>query len=788
MNGNADAPKEQITGKAIGEAIEEELKKVTPDWRKIEALSRTIVDADPDSVRFSVDAGHVQRLGEQLVSKQETALSELIKNAYDADASTVTLTFTGQDKAGGTLTIEDDGIGMTEEIIRTNWMRISTINKLAEPVSQVYKRKRAGSKGIGRFSVQRLGRRLMLTSRPANETLGYRVYFNWDEEFRPGADLNNIFSKIERFAKSPLDHGTKLTIGDLRDPWPMGMIGRVWKAVLLLQSPDLAVRSHLPSQQPINRSHPQTSSLPDPGFQVEINGQKQGAQLQMFSLQKSFLDGALATISAKIGPDGTGYVSVKSAKLKIDDFGQSSESYDLVGPANLNASYFIYEAGTISGMTQAAAARIGREHGGIRIYRNGFRVPPYGEPNDDWLHLAADTARRNLLMPASNQNFFGKVELTTEGNPLIEETSSREGLVENEAFKQLTSFSRWALEWAAARIGSVRKRKTTAGQRYFTSQVRRPSEILNDLADKIAIPSQGHGNNRPWVTNTPKTLQSELKSVVNLIQRFEQEVDEQRNAALEYEEMLRILASLGLSISVFGHEVKGAQTALEGNVALLGELIAEVEDRSLNDLLTEQHEDLRRAADRMFDIGGYIAGLMSNTESRELRDLSVLGAVDRFVRQFSSYMAKQSVTFEVDIVPKNMRTTPMHATELDSVLLNFLTNSIKSMKRSKVHPRRVRIEAREADGFITIAFEDNGEGIPEADRDRVFDPFFTTTLSAAEDDGIAGPGTGLGLKIVSDIAQSYGGEARVGQASPGFSCRIEFVVLAQNDARDNSNA
>ncbi|MDA5641595.1 ATP-binding protein, partial [Agrobacterium sp. ST15.13.013] len=81
--------------------VEAEVSKKTPNWHLVEAASREFVDDDPNRVRFSVDAAHIQRLGEQLVSKQETALSELIKNAYDADATKVTLTFSSQEKIGG---------------------------------------------------------------------------------------------------------------------------------------------------------------------------------------------------------------------------------------------------------------------------------------------------------------------------------------------------------------------------------------------------------------------------------------------------------------------------------------------------------------------------------------------------------------------------------------------------------------------------------------------------------------------------------------------------------------
>ena len=73
--------------------IKKELEKKQPDWVLIEKLSSTVIDSNEDSLRFRVDAGHINKLGLELVGKQETALMELIKNAYDADATEVTVNF-----------------------------------------------------------------------------------------------------------------------------------------------------------------------------------------------------------------------------------------------------------------------------------------------------------------------------------------------------------------------------------------------------------------------------------------------------------------------------------------------------------------------------------------------------------------------------------------------------------------------------------------------------------------------------------------------------------------------
>lgn len=241
--------------------------------------------------------------------------------------------------------------------------------------------------------------------------------------------------------------------------------------------------------------------------------------------------------------------------------------------------------------------------------------------------------------------------------------------------------------------------------------------------------------------------------------------------------MLRLLASLGLSISVFGHEVKGAKDAMTARLSLLADTIALLDEGAERARLEREQDKLQKAADRLFDIGGYIAGLMSRTESRELRSLSVLGSLQRFARQFSDYMRKQGIEFEVVVDPPELRTTLMHASELDSVLLNFLTNSIKSMRRSKVAQRKVRMDARAEGDHVVIGFEDNGPGVPLENRDRVFDAFYTTTM-AADDDGVAGPGTGLGLKIVADVASSYGGQASIADPTEGYGCRFEFRILA----------
>lgn len=745
--------------------IEQELNKQNPDWRLIEKLSREEVDSDPRNVRFSVDAAHIQRLGLELVSKQETALVELIKNSYDAEASEVKIFFENYDAPGGTLIIEDNGEGMTLDVVRDSWMRISTINKRDNPVSPNYGRIRAGRKGIGRFAVQRLGQSLVLETEKKGSDQGLRVTFHWDRSFTDGKSLSDIFSNVETYPKSPSVQLTRLTIKGLREAWAAAALQRAWKAIILLQPPFKLKNKFTRNEQPSNDI--------DPGFEVTINGVSSRKQTTELSIDNAFLEHALAEISGSIDEQGNSTIRVTSRKLELDDSQVLDQKFTLTGPISFATKYFIYASDTLSGINKNTALEMASKYGGIRIYRNGFRVLPYGERSDDWLDLDHDYGRRVLLAPANNQNFFGHVEIDAELNPLFEETSSREGIIENEAFTELQKFVRTAVEWGVKRVAEARERKTSAGQKDFVSKVvRKPTEIFNSLKEEIIKSSQGESvdENRTKTATLLEAAQAEAEA-------WEAKVEMQQAESLKYEEMLRILASLGLSITVFSHEIKGVRSSVSANITNLSSIAEELVDGKDKDALTEGVAWIRTATDRMFDLGGYIAGLMSSTESRELRVLSVKGVVERFVEQFSKYIERQHIIFTTEIPQQNLQTIAMHSSEIDSILLNLMTNSIKAIKKSKNSPRKIRIRSFEDSGDVVILFEDNGAGVPDEIAHRIFEPFFTTTVGI-EDDSVAGPGTGLGLKIISDIAQSYGGGLRLIQPEDGYSCCFEVRIKA----------
>ena len=739
-------------------AIQAELSEDAVDFDRIGELTEALVHTDQNSLRFSVDARHVHRLGFELVGKQETAISELIKNAYDADATNVTITFSDYENAGGAMVVQDDGHGMSEENIRQTWMRLSTDDKDLNPRSPRYGRSRAGKKGIGRFAVERLGEQLVLETEVVGAKQGLRVIFNWDELYQHGTALVRIPNKLERFDKPVERHGTCLRIERLRDRWTDKAFDRVWKSVLLLQSPFRAPKSIVKESG---------GRIVDPGFTVDINSQRGTDVAAKLSIEKSFLDHRLAVISCRVDRNSQAVYSIESKLLGLDDSEpDDSQKFDLIGELDFEVNYFIYSAKLISGISNNAALKIAKKYGGLRIYRDGFRVLPYGESYDDWLELGVDSGRRALLVPASNYNFYGHVDLSSAENVLLEETSSREGLIENEAYEQLQTLVRSCLEWGAMRVASARNRKTSSTEKDFVSKVRKPSKSTNDLLDLVGGSADGAG-----LGEDKAELVEALEHKKEEDQLYEEFVSRREAEHIRYEEMLRILASLGISISVFSHEVRGALTRVKASMTALDILRSgDSPDKKIVAALDASHH----AIGGLFDLSQYIVDLMDQSKSRDKSPIALYAAIDGFVGHFKEYLDTKGVDFKIDIKPPGVRTEPMHPSEIDSVLFNFLTNSVKSMERANSSDRKILIEARRDGESAVIFFQDTGGGVSEDIAEKIFDPFFTTSHFSA--DAIAGPGSGLGLKIVHDIAAANGGAVSLVEPDQGFACKFRFSV------------
>ena len=171
---------------------------------------------DQGTISFTIESRILRELGERLVKQPEVAVVELIKNAYDADATECTVDY----DPPRSITVTDDGAGMTLDRFTNGWMRIGTSSKEAIRFSDVYSRLITGEKGIGRFAVRFLGRALNLVSVADDPVRGVRTQlaatFDWPK-FDKHEDLGKVQVPyiLTEVAKATAT-GTVLTITKLR--------------------------------------------------------------------------------------------------------------------------------------------------------------------------------------------------------------------------------------------------------------------------------------------------------------------------------------------------------------------------------------------------------------------------------------------------------------------------------------------------------------------------------------------------------------------------------------------
>lgn len=749
MNTSGDANLAEKSAPELQAEIAIELAKKPIDTLKVAALANALADLEPGFVRFTVDASHVERLGYELVGKQGTALAELVKNAYDADATVVTVEIDDSTGEGGIIRIEDNGVGMSLDDIRRAWMRISTANKVEQPVSVRYKRRRAGKKGIGRFAVQRLGKALTLTTGQRGHDAGWQLDVDWDNKHLKGKDITLIPHEIKTIQKSLEIEGTVLEIKGLRDRWSVASTESAWRSVSLLQAP-------------VRDQRQTTIEANDPGFQAFVDLKKSGRKVAGYDIESEFSKSAVATISGTIDAEGVAHFEVHSTTLNLHDtFKFEAHNYKEVGPVRLETDYFIYATEFFSGLKINTAQKIATEIGGVRLYRNGFRVAPYGDPNDDWLRFATDVARRHILVPANNNNFLGRIYITSTDNPGLEETASREGLIENSAYEELVDFVRQCIYWAIKRVGWARDKKTKANE---------PGKQLKGaLAEQISVLLD-----RIEGADSDKDANEAKRDILSYVRRYEDEVKRAQAESIRYEAMLRVLASLGLSISVFAHEVRAASSFADDSTKLFLKRAREIEEVMADSILKPLIDNIENGVGKITVLGDYLGGLTAYAGTRKLTTISLLGAIRGFHERIADYLSGQGVTMELDLKDPPLRTAPIHRSEVDSILFNLTTNALKAVKKARPEAGKVRLSAYADRKFVVLVVSDNGTGIDPAIQEKIFEAFFTTT---GTDDDNPAAGAGLGLKIVADIASNYGGSVRVVEPPPDMKTAIEFRVL-----------
>jgi Histidine kinase-, DNA gyrase B-, and HSP90-like ATPase len=446
--------------------------------------------------------------------------------------------FVDTDESGGRLEVTDNGSGMTREQLVNGFMRLSSSEKIAEPLSPRYTRKRAGRKGIGRFAVQRLGKRLTVITQTKEAQKAFRISIDWTK-FETGEDLGSVAHRIDETPKQR--DGTTLILDGLREAWDEVTIRRVYRYIFNLI-------------QPFPLSSEGFSSQRDPGFKVYVAKESKGEFKPIADEQSQIFQYALAEVSGQVDSKGYGFRSLVSTRLNLDEQNKavskdqetSITPFESLKDVDFKAYYFIYDSDLLPRSQKKLIQDLAKDKGGIRVYRNSFRVPPYGDKDDDWLGLDALSRTRTVLPAIANNNFFGLVEIPDMEGTRFEETSSREGLLDNLAFRELQDFMLKALKESVLKVAEARGKKMKASQRGYKDE---PGVVITKALktiDKMSKDLVGAGQSEQA---------KQLKAVSKQLKMASSIQEEQNQAVLEELSMLRVLSSLGLTIGEFTHEV-----------------------------------------------------------------------------------------------------------------------------------------------------------------------------------------------------------------------------------------
>ncbi|MGY3487946.1 signal transduction histidine kinase [Bradyrhizobium sp. USDA 4011] len=759
---------------------------------------------------FTVDTKLFRELGELLVGRDSTALVELIKNAYDADATKVEIV--GRDLnelSKGTISIADDGTGMDEADFEKGFLRIAGRTKeTADRRSGWFKRRFTGEKGVGRLAAHKLGRKLSVVSRKWDgkarddvtgfaASSGVKATIDWDriEKLETLAEVARsnavVVDHLPRPEVKGRSSGTRFTIHGLRRTWTPRALDSFFTEVVTLTPPS-ALMAPLPSkfikdEKSVFDTVRVRDAQRDAGFQITFGGE--------FSLREPELASALESAAWIIEVEYESLTRV--LRIAVLPTLVAFNDPKVAKPEPFHLKRKLRDAPSISFQArifQRNYASWPKAFLGIRVYHEGFRVLPYGDPTDDWLDLDRDYRTRgeqelgrlrrysswNLpagggregLVIQGNRQFFGAVFLTREGASGLKMLVNREGFLPGRELDFVVEMVRLGIDLqirqnSAARTDFSRARKEN--QRRQKDAVDR-SDVAEAPTSFVVASLQDEALKSLQIARVALS-RGDVKVAEDTIVEAERRVSSARELSSESiseAAMYRVVASMGLEQAAFIHEVNALAVLCDGVVKGIEAVIASMTDQKLSRRLSLVAAQAREIRDRLRRNAVYLAD-MTGIEGRKRRSRqSLLDRFNKVADFFSAAAEKRGITFKTSL-PEHLKTPPMFPAEVSALFSNLLGNAVKFAGKDGT----IKTNASTDDGELVIRMENTGEAVDLKNAEKLFEPFKSTT---SEVDETLGQGMGLGLTITRSLLDEYGGSIAFVPPSKGFSTAVEVRI------------
>jgi len=805
--------------------------------------------------RFDINPHVIRQLGEELVTDQVTALMELIKNSYDADANYVKVTidthavlqddnlFNKEHK--GYIVVDDDGFGMDRKTIMQSWLVISYSEKRAiEGVKPKTPKGRTplGDKGLGRLSTQKLADICEIyTKKIDGEAL--HVGFNWNDfdKVKRLSDVNVEFQNVSFNRKE----GTRLTLLDLSDV-------KAWEGASLERFKALLCQLISPYQE----NRPFKVFLTINGESINLDQEtKKLHQLSLSDIHFNYQNGIFswyADLSMRklIGNDFETYekiVLADSGKRFIDSFfndkkGRASNykrdvdnvwlrvemSFPLSATKEPKTLFNMeeYDPGNFFGRIQEFTFQNNAKNEewwstlyptfdeyksfiepqkGIKIYRDGFAIRPYGINSYDWLKLGSSWTKGTSYYGLRPDNVVGYVSIDEGINCNLKDKTDREGLIENDYYRVFVRLLDYFIKTVNREFENLRRFYND-----FRNDMVQDNQKVKSLTDAFhAIQEQGTRGSE--ISKSYDEVQKKFSSIQTRIQKvvksedgnmFSQGTDSLTTqtlnevfSLLENSKLILAQANDVLKDSVYLNE---ALVVLKPKLDTLEDSLREMTELASLGLISEMvSHDLGQISDRMLGKGRELeTQLKANKEVTTEQIYSIIS----FIKSTVSSLKSQMKHLDSSMKYSRLKTEEFSINELlekdEKAYYNEKLNSrniiLKIEKKNDfvIKANRGRIiqvfdnlmnnsiywlEANEGEKKVQITidkpwvyFEDNGPGIDISVENMLFNPFVTCKPE--------GKGRGLGLFIIQQLLDDCGCDIVLDQKRNNYGRKYSFSL------------
>lgn len=707
--------------------------------------------------------GTIQELKDEILDAlsdvNEELLSSLDQELSDVHTrNNILKAFKEWYKSTNWIKVIDTGHGMSKNDLQDIYLTIGTRSRLTQKLSiqqETDKRVPLGEKGVGRLSTMRLGEYLYVRTSREGEIYYNDLKIDWSR-FSHSSDalLHEIVLIPERGEKklNPAKSGTIVEIGNLKSDWSLDK----FRDVIAEEFSRLV--------------DPWESRTANNILRLTFNNKR----IFIPEIDRRYLELAHGTCTAKyyiegLNPYLEGSVNYKLRgkslpfKLNVTEListakvGSSSQLRS-VGSFDLEMWWFnrrLLTEVTGLGKKKEITAEINKWSGGLMLFRDGFRVNPYGGADDDWLELDKK-AFSSKGFKLNRQQVVGRVKISWQNKGLIDQTN-REGLMDTPEKSTFIKLLQHVLlnefkSFLDREDKAVRVQERTT----FDNLEDKIESAQEDIKQKLRLIEKA-------LPPEDRRLVKQASSIVDELVKF---LDEAKALGKEYAEdraQLVYLAGIGLMVEFIMHELERATSATLRNMDNLNISKLEPSVASAIDILSDQLSTLHK---RVANFDPISTSKRQTKESFEINEV-LQDIIASRKGQMSRHRIKIELTSESNKILKIKAVKGMFIQIID----NLLSNSIywlkcQSMLDHKLIPV-INIDIDTTEKMIT--FTDNGPGIDPAMAEQIFQPFVTRKP--------AGEGRGLGLYISREIADYHDWTLDLERASTVHSDRYNTFVL-----------